>query len=142
MSLVDDCVFCKIIKGEIPSAKVYEDDLVLVFLDIAPFNIGHSVVVPKEHHHSVTTLPAEYLARMMSVAARVAPAIMRVTGAEGFNLFLNNGSVAGQVVPHAHLHILPRLVNDGVLVQAAAKAYEGPAAMQAMAAAISAKVKV
>ena len=58
MSLVDDCVFCKIIKGEIPSAKVYEDDLVLVFLDIAPFNFGHSVVVPKDHHHSVTTLPA------------------------------------------------------------------------------------
>ena len=80
--------------------------------------------------------------RSLLQAARVAPAIMRVTGAEGFNLFLNNGSVAGQVVPHAHLHILPRLVNDGVLVQAAAKAYEGPAAMQAMAAAISAKVKV
>ncbi len=141
MSLVDDCVFCKIIKGEIPSAKVYEDDLVLVFLDIAPFNFGHSVVVPKDHHHSVTTLPAEYLAHMMGVAARVAPAIMRATGAEGFNLFLNNGAVAGQVVPHAHLHILPRFVNDGVIIQAAAKKYDGPAAMQALATEISAKVK-
>ncbi len=141
MALVNDCVFCRIIKGEIPSAKVYEDELVLVFLDIAPFNFGHCVVVPKDHHHSVTTLPAEYLARMMSVAARVAPAIMRATGAEGFNLFLNNGAVAGQVVPHAHVHILPRLVNDGVIIKAAAKQYDGPAAMQTLATAISAKVK-
>lgn len=141
MALVDDCAFCRIIKGEIPSAKVYEDELVLVFLDIAPFNLGHSLVVPKDHHHSVTTLPAEYLARMMSVAARVAPAIMRATGAEGFNLFLNNGSVAGQVVPHSHLHILPRFANDGVIIQAASKKYDNPAAMQELATEISAKVK-
>lgn len=141
MALVNDCVFCKILKGEIPSAKVYEDELVLVFLDIAPFNFGHAVVVPKDHHHSVTTLPAEYLARILAVAARVAPAIMRVTGAEGFNLFLNNGAVAGQVVPHAHLHILPRFVNDGVIIQAASKTYDSPVAMQQLAAEIAGKVK-
>lgn len=141
MALVNDCVFCKILKGEIPSAKVYEDELVLVFLDIAPFNFGHAVVVPKDHHHSVTTLPAEYSARILAVAARVAPAIMRVTGAEGFNLFLNNGAVAGQVVPHAHLHILPRFVNDGVIIQAASKTYDSPVAMQQLAAEIAGKVK-
>jgi histidine triad (HIT) family protein len=142
MSLVDDCAFCKIIKGEIPAAKLYEDERVLVFLDIAPFNFGHALVLPKLHHHSVTTLPSEYLSAMMNVAAQVAPAIMRVTNAEGFNFFLNNGSVAGQVVPHVHLHILPRHVNDEVLIQAADKKYDSPAAMQALAADIAAKVGI
>ena len=133
MALVDDCVFCRILKGEIPCCKVYEDDKVLAFLDIAPFNFGHTVIVPKEHNHSVTTLPEEYLSAMFVVAPKLAVAIMTATGAEGFNLVLNNGHVAGQVVPHAHLHILPRFADDDVLITASSKAYATPEEMSDMA---------
>ena len=136
MALVDDCVFCRILKGEIPSCKVYEDDKVLAFLDIAPFNFGHTVIVPKDHHHSVTTLGDEYLSAMFVIAPKLATAIMTATGAEGFNLMLNNGHVAGQVVPHAHLHIVPRFADDAVLVSASEKAYESTEAMAEMAAKI------
>ena len=125
MPLEDNCIFCKIIKGEIPSAKVYEDDLVYAFLDIAPFNFGHTLIIPKTHSHSLTTLPENYLAAMMAAAARLAPAILHATKAGGFNLLLNNGSVAGQEVPHTHLHIIPRFVDDAALLSAAKKHYEG-----------------
>ncbi|HOG50088.1 MAG TPA: HIT family protein [Lentisphaeria bacterium] len=133
MPYVDDCVFCKILQKQIPSVSVYEDDLVLAFLDIAPFNFGHALIVPKDHHHSCTTLGDDYLARMMQVAPRIAAAIMRATEAEGFNLFLNNGSVAGQVVPHVHLHILPRFANDGVLMTASTRKYDSTQAMTDLA---------
>ena len=125
MPLEDNCIFCKIIKGDIPSAKIYEDDLVYAFLDIAPFNFGHALVIPKHHDFSITTIPENYLAAMMAAAAKVAPAILRATKAGGFNLLLNNGPVAGQEVPHAHLHIIPRFVDDAVLLSAAKKHYEG-----------------
>ena len=133
MALVDDCVFCRIIKGEIPCCKVYEDEKVLAFLDIAPFNFGHTVIVPKEHCHSVTTLPEDYLSAMFVIAPKLAVAIMTATGAEGFNLVLNNGHVAGQVVPHAHLHILPRFADDAVLISASSKAYANSDDMSKMA---------
>ncbi len=141
MALADDCVFCRILKGEIPSCRVYEDDLVLAFLDIAPFNPGHMVIVPKDHHHSCTTLPEETAGRMMAVAAKLGAAVMRATGAEGFNLFLNNGAVAGQAVPHTHLHVLPRFVSDKVLIEAPVQKYESPEAMQEMAAKIKAGIR-
>lgn len=96
--------------------------------------------MPKDHHHSCTTLGAEYLARMMQVAPRLAAAIMRATEAEGFNLLLNNGSVAGQVVPHAHLHILPRLASDGVLMSASTRKYPTAQAMNDLAEKISQRV--
>ena len=140
MPYADDCVFCKILQKQIPAVSVYEDALVLAFLDIAPFNFGHTVVVPKDHHHSCTTLGGEYLARMMQVAPRIAAAIMRATEAEGFNLFLNNGSVAGQVVPHVHLHILPRFAHDGVLMTASTRKYATPQAMTDLAETIKQRV--
>lgn len=134
-----NCVFCKIVAGVIPSAKVYEDDQVLAFLDIAPFNFGHTVVIPKEHFQSYTVISPEYLSAMFAAAQKIAPAIMRVTGAEGFNLLLNNGTVAGQVVQHAHLHIIPRSIDDGFALPAAEKQYAGDA-MAEMAAAIQSKI--
>ena len=133
MPYVDDCVFCKILQKQIPSVSVYEDELILAFLDIAPFNFGHALIVPKDHHHSCTTLGDDYLARMMQAAPRIAAAIMRATEAEGFNLFLNNSSVAGQVVPHVHLHILPRFANDGVLMTASTRKYDSTQAMTDLA---------
>ena len=140
MSLEENCIFCKIVRGEIPCCKVYENDLVLAFLDLAPFNYGHTLVIPKQHSHSITTVPEEYLAAMMKAAARIAPAILRVTKAGAFNLLLNNGSVAGQEVPHVHLHIIPRFVDDAVLLHAGKKAY-GEGEMAQMAAQIVAKLE-
>ena len=120
-----NCVFCKIIAGEIPCAKVYEDERVLAFLDIAPFNFGHTLVVPKAHCHCFTEIPAEDLAAMMAAAQKLAVALMRATGAPAYNLLMNNGQVAGQEVPHAHLHIIPRHVDDTVAFSAPQKHYEG-----------------
>lgn len=141
MPLADDCVFCKIIKGEIPCARVYEDDQVLAFLDIAPFNFGHTLVIPKEHHHSCTTVPAATLGAMMAVAARIGAALQRAVKAEGFNLFLNNGRCAGQEVPHAHLHVVPRFSQDKPLFQISTRQYEGKQAMQELAAEIGRKLE-
>lgn len=119
------CVFCKILAGEIPSAKVYEDDKVMAFLDIAPFNLGHTLVVPKTHCHGLSDMPDDYRDALFAAAARLAPVVLRVTGATGFNLLLNNGQTAGQEVPHAHLHIIPRFADDKVLLSAPQKSYQG-----------------
>ncbi|MEA2012856.1 MAG: HIT family protein [Verrucomicrobiota bacterium] len=113
MSLTDNCVFCKIVRGEIPSIKIYEDDLVLAFLDIAPINKGHILVIPKEHHNSITTVPEKYLSRMMNISPKIAQATVRILDGDGFNLHLANGACAGQIVPHAHMHIIPRFPTDG-----------------------------
>jgi len=140
MSLVNDCVFCKIIKGEIPSCKIYEDDLILAFLDIAPFNYGHALIIPKDHHHSLTTLPPEYAHAMIDLAPKIAVAQMRELKSEAFNLLLNNGSVAGQEVPHVHLHVIPRSVNDIRLFNPAKKAYESMDQMSELASNIAARL--
>lgn len=121
----EHCVFCKILAGEIPSAKVYEDDKVMAFLDIAPFNLGHTLVVPKTHCHGLSDMPDDFRDALFAAAARLAPVVLRVTGATGFNLLLNNGQTAGQEVPHAHLHIIPRFADDKVLLSAPQKAYQG-----------------
>ena len=121
--MIKDCVFCKIVAGEIPCAKVYEDALVLAFLDIAPLNPGHTLVIPKEHHTSATTLPPESAARVMEAATRIARAMMRAVDADGFNLLLSNGACAGQVVPHAHLHVVPRFPDDGIVLPVRTRPY-------------------
>ena len=123
MSIEDNCIFCRIIRGEIPAAKIFEDERVFAFLDIEPFNFGHALVIPKVHCQSFTIVPDEYLSAMIAAAKRIAPAVMHVTGAPAFNLLLNNGSIAGQEVPHTHLHIIPRFVDDAVLLSAPQKQY-------------------
>ncbi len=133
MTLVKDCVFCKILRGEIPCTKVYEDDKVLAFLDIAPFNFGHVVIIPKEHHNSITTIPEELSARMIAVAPKIGVAQIRNLKADGFNLMLNNGAAAGQTVQHCHMHVIPRFVDDKVTMTAAPLKYDSPAAMQEVA---------
>jgi len=111
---MEDCIFCKIINGEIPAAKVYENDKAIAFLDIAPVNKGHTLVVPKEHHKDIIDTPAETLAETIKVVKKVSKAIMKATGAEGFNLGVNNGKAAGQLVMHLHFHIMPRFPDDGL----------------------------
>lgn len=107
------CIFCKIVTGEIPSTKLYEDDLVLAFLDISPINYGHLLVVPREHHTSPSTIPEGTAGRMFTVGARLGIALKRGLGADGYNFHLADGTCAGQVVMHAHLHVIPRYADDG-----------------------------
>jgi histidine triad (HIT) family protein len=110
---MSDCLFCKIIKGEIPSYKVYEDDDVVAFLDITPVNSGHTLVVPKEHYEDMTKIPDELLCKVIRVIKHVAPAALKAVGSTGFNLGQNNGKVAGPMVDHVHFHITPRFEGDG-----------------------------
>ena len=110
---MSQCIVCKIIAGEIPAAKIYEDELVLAFLDIGPINFGHTLVIPKEHHESSATIPEETAGRMFRVGSRIGIALKRKFEYEAFNLHLADGTAAGQVVMHAHLHVVPRGVEDG-----------------------------
>ena len=114
--MTQPCVFCAIVKGEAPASVVYRDDMVLAFMDIRPANPGHVLVVPLEHADGVLDISDEaVLARMFSVGRRVAAALTDSgVRLEGFNLFLANGTVAGQTVFHAHLHVLPRFTGDGL----------------------------
>jgi histidine triad (HIT) family protein len=108
-----NCIFCKIIAGELPSTKLYEDDLVYAFLDISPINPGHLLVIPKEHYVSSSSIPEETAGRMFHIGSRFGVAFKRALESDGFNLHLADGACAGQVVMHAHLHVIPRDVEDG-----------------------------
>ncbi|MCL5435975.1 MAG: HIT family protein [Patescibacteria group bacterium] len=108
----ENCVFCKIVAGAIPSFKVYEDDEVLAFLDIHPVSPGHTLVIPKAHFPDFSATPEEVLSRVVTAAQRVAAGVLAGTGASGFNLSTANGQSAGQEVGHLHFHIIPRKDRD------------------------------
>jgi len=108
-----DCVFCKIVAGELPACKVHEDDDTLAFMDIGPLVKGHALVIPKSHYEHLTAVPAPLLGKVIAVAQRVAAAQISGLGADGVNLHQSNGRVAGQIVPHIHFHVVPRFKNDG-----------------------------
>ena len=110
----ENCIFCKIIKGDIPAAKVYEDEKTLAFLDIAPVNKGHTLVIPKKHSKNLLEDDMDDLDICMKTIKKVAKAVMGATGADGFNLGANTNSAAGQVVFHTHFHIIPRFEDDGL----------------------------
>ncbi len=105
-------IFTKIINKEIPADIIYEDELVLAFLDINPVFKGHALVIPKKEFQNIFDGDPEYLSRMIVVAQKVANALIAVTGANGINLHMNNGHEAGQDVPHAHIHVIPRFHRD------------------------------
>lgn len=107
-----DCIFCKIVEQEIPSARIYEDRRFLAFLDINPINKGHLLVIPKEHYDNLLMAPVDIVKDIMPVIKRLADALMNGLGAGGFNLTLNNGQAAGQLVNHLHFHIIPRFKDD------------------------------
>ena len=109
---MEDCIFCKIIDGKIPSAKVYEDDKVISFLDIMPANKGHCLVVPKKHYETLLDIPNEDLANLIKTTKKVAKALSLSIGNGSYNVVMNNGKVAGQLVAHAHIHIIPRFKGD------------------------------
>ncbi|PQV43119.1 HIT family protein [Methanohalophilus euhalobius] len=108
-----DCLFCRIVNEEIPSHKVYEDEHAYAFLDIYPTSRGHTVVLPKEHITSFLEMSEEKTAELFASVNRIAKKVIAVTEAPGVNIGINNGLVAGQTVPHVHVHIIPRYENDG-----------------------------
>ena len=108
------CVFCKIIRGEIPSARVLETDHAVAFLDINPVIQGHVLLVPKAHHSTLADLPDDLAAEAARLVPRLARAIRQATGADGLNLIVNNGLAAGQTVDHGHWHLIPRFIDDPV----------------------------
>jgi histidine triad (HIT) family protein len=109
----DDCIFCKIVAGEIPATKIYEDDQVLAFMDIGPIIKGHALVIPKKHYDPLMATPDDVLARCIAVARQVAKAQQNELGADGVNLHQANGAAAGQEVAHLHFHVIPRYKDDG-----------------------------
>lgn len=112
----DDCIFCKIMKGEIPSASIYENSDFKVILDVSPANRGHALIITKEHYDNIFQLDAETAGKLFSLATVVARAIKEETQCEGLNVVQNNGEVAGQTVNHFHLHLVPRFKGDNVSV--------------------------
>ncbi len=107
-----ECVFCKIVEKEIPSAIIYEDSGVLAFLDINPRFKGHALIVPKVHVTTLDELGDEAIAHLFVVVKHVADSLKKKLGAKGYNIISNNGKVAGQVVPHLHVHVVPRYEDE------------------------------
>lgn len=108
----NDCIFCAIAAGEIPSFKVYEDELVLAYLDINPFAKGHTLVIPKAHSKGLLDTDEETLAAVIARVKKVAAHVTASLGCDGFNVLQNNGAAAGQTVHHLHFHIVPRWNGD------------------------------
>ncbi|MDD5031976.1 MAG: HIT family protein [Patescibacteria group bacterium] len=122
-----DCIFCKIIAGVIPSFKVYEDEDILAFLDIAPVNPGHTLVVPKKHYANLEEIPEGELAKLAAAIKKVGKAVKDGLGVEGYNVMENNDPVSGQIIPHLHFHIIPRKEGDGLKLWPQGKYGEGEA---------------
>lgn len=112
---MEDCVFCKIVRGEIPCYKVYEDDEVLAFLDISQTTKGHTLVIPKEHFQNILFCPKDLLSKVMNVAQHIAQAQVASLGASGVNILINTNKVAGQTVMHFHVHVIPRYSGEDCL---------------------------
>ncbi|MCI1734178.1 MAG: HIT family protein [Bacilli bacterium] len=124
MTQNDSCIFCRIARGEIPSYKVYEDDICLAFLDINPSSKGHTLVLPKEHFSSFVTCPKAVMDHCYEVAQMIAQAQMHELGASGVNILSNVGKSAGQSISHFHIHVIPRYDNDGLKLEFKPQAIE------------------
>ena len=110
----DNCIFCKIATGKIPSATVYEDSHFRVILDINPATKGHCLIIPKEHFDNIYDLDGETAGKLFSLETCIARAMRDALGCDGMNIVQNNGEIAGQTVLHFHLHLIPRYEGDGV----------------------------
>ena len=132
----EKCIFCLIASGDIPSAKVYEDDTVLAFLDLSPVHPGHTLVIPKKHYKDMLEVPSELGTAVFAALKKVGAAVVKATGATGFNVMQNNGLSAGQTMFHIHWHIIPRFDGDGLGAWEQGN-YPDTAAMQTMAAKVA-----
>lgn len=109
----DDCIFCKLANGIIPTNSIYEDEDFNVILDAAPATKGHALILPKEHADNLCQLPEETAAKVLVLAKKLATSMTEKLGCDGFNVVQNNGTVAGQTVFHFHMHLIPRYNDDG-----------------------------
>lgn len=107
------CIFCKIIAGEISAYKIYEDNDWLAFLDINPINLGHALLLPKAHHRNLFDLPENLLGKVGPILQKLAEAVKTGVKSDGLNVIINNEPSAGQLVFHAHIHLIPRFTGDG-----------------------------
>ena len=110
---MSDCIFCKIVAGQLPSCKVYEDADTLAFMDIGPIVPGHTLVIPKIHVEALPAAPHEVLQKLILVVQNIASSQLSAFKADGVNVIQANGRAAGQVVPHLHFHVIPRFATDG-----------------------------
>ena len=110
----DNCIFCKIAAGEIPSATLYEDDDFRVILDIEPASKGHALILPKEHYANLYELDDELAAKALVLAKKMITKMTEIVGCDGYNVLQNNGPAAGQTVFHFHMHLIPRYKEDNV----------------------------
>lgn len=124
---MEDCIFCKIIKDEIPCTKIYEDGDVLSFLDIAPVNKGHTLVIPKIHYERLADISDDLYAVVAKAVKKISQAVMKAAGTDGCTVVQSDGRTGGQVVPHLHVHIIPRLKDDGLKFWPQGKYEEGEA---------------
>ena len=120
----DDCIFCRMVAGEIPVTKIYEDDAVLSFLDIGPLSDGHALVIPKQHFEKIDECPSQLLGQVGERLGIIAKAVREAMDCDGYNILCNNGRAAGQLVKHVHFHIIPRNTSDGVFNRWHAYEYE------------------
>ena len=135
----DDCIFCKMVAGEIPVTKIYEGENVLAFLDIGPVSDGHVLVIPKQHFEKLHDCPPDILGSVASCLGTIAGAVVAAMNADGYNVLCNNGRAAGQLIEHVHFHIIPRNLGNGVFDRWPAYKYpEGK--IEAIAAAIRKKI--
>lgn len=108
----DNCIFCKLANGEIPSATLYEDDEFRVILDLGPATKGHALILPKEHYANLYEIDEDVLAKAHKLAKKMVIKMTEVLGCDGYNIVQNNGEAAGQTVFHFHIHLIPRYKND------------------------------
>lgn len=139
MSHDPTCIFCRIVAGQIPCHRLYEDDATLAFLDINPANPGHALAIAKDHHPTLFATPPATLARVMVTAQRVAQAVQAELAPDGLNILQANGPGAAQSVPHLHLHVLPRRLGDGLAMNWGLKPGD-PATLAALAARLRARI--
>lgn len=112
----DNCVFCKIASGEIPSYTLYEDEDFKVFLDLSPTSFGHALIIPKEHYRNLFELDDSIASKALILAKKVATAMKKSLNCDGLNILQNNGEVAGQTMFHFHIHVIPRYKNDNTQI--------------------------
>lgn len=110
----DDCIFCKLANGEIPTATLYEDNDFRVILDLGPVSKGHALILPKEHYDNLYELDDETASKVLVLAKKMITRMTKALGCDGYNLVQNNGEAAGQTVHHFHLHLIPRYKDDQV----------------------------
>ena len=112
----NNCIFCKIAAGEIPSTTLYEDDDFRVIMDIEPASKGHALILPKEHYANLYELDDELTSKVLVLAKKMVVALTDILGCDGYNILQNNGPVAGQTVFHFHMHLIPRYKDDDVTI--------------------------